>query len=121
MVSGADSSRASDFFAVDGDARFGFNARGDAAGEFHSVDREGMAGGNGAGVGLSEQEAGRRGASPASAARGGVFRLGLERVGADQLGEVRGLVRLSGADGAHLVEGDFAAESRGLESGFRAG
>ncbi len=40
---------------------------------------------------------------------GGVEGLGLEGVGADELGEVGGLVGLGGAMRAHLVEVDFAA------------
>ena len=39
----------------------------------------------------------------------GVFGLGLEGVGADELGEVGGLVRFGGAQWAHLGERDVAA------------
>jgi hypothetical protein len=81
-----------DLFAVDGDAGLGCDAGGDAAGELDAIDGEGVAGGDGGGVGLGEEERSRRGASPASAARARCWGLGLERVGADQLGEVGGLV-----------------------------
>ncbi len=45
----------------------------------------------------------------------------LEGVGADELGEVGGLVGFGRARWAHLVEVDFAAGRGGLESGLRAG
>ena len=51
--------------------------------------------------------------------RGG-FGLALERVAADEFGEVGGLVRGGGAHGAHLVEVNFAAEAGGLERRFGA-
>ncbi len=50
-----------DFFAMDGDARLGGDAVGDAAGEFDAVDGESVAGGNGGGVRLgSRTEPARR-------------------------------------------------------------
>ena len=106
---------------MDGDARLGFDAGGYSLGKFHSIHGEGVSGGHSGGVGFGEQEAAGATHLLLQQPGSGVFRLGLERVGADQLGEVRGLVGLGGARGAHLVERDFAAEGRGLESSFRAG
>ena len=108
MVSRSCSVERDDLFAVDGDAGFGFDAGGDAAGELDAVDGEGVAGGNGGGVGFGEQD--RAGAAHLLLQQPGrgVFGLGFERVGADQFGEVGGLVRLGGAGRAHLVELDFA-------------
>ncbi len=80
-----------------------------------------MAGGDGGGVGCGEEEGVGAAHLLLEEPGGGVFGLGLEGVGADELGEVGGLVGLGGADGAHLVEGDFAAESGGLQGGFGAG
>ncbi len=54
-----------DLFAVDGDAGLGGDALGDALRELDAVDGEGVAGGDGGGVGVGEEEASRRGASPA--------------------------------------------------------
>ncbi len=56
----------------------------------------------------------------------GVGRLALERVGADELAEIGGLVgggeaRLAVDHGAHLVEIHLAAEARRGQRGFRAG
>ena len=47
--------------------------------------------------------------------------LGLEGVGADELGKVGGLVGLGGAVRTHLVEVYLVASGGGLESGFGAG
>ncbi len=115
-----------DFFAVDGDGAGagtgeGGDAVGYAAGELDAVDGEGVAGGDGGGVGFGEE--GRTGAAHLLLEEpgGGVFALGLERVGADELGEVGGLVGLGGAVRAHLVEVNFAAQRGGLEGGFGTG
>ncbi len=51
---------------------------------------------------------------------GGVLGLRLEGVGADELGEVGGLVGLGGAIRTHLVEVYLAAEGGGLQGCFRA-
>ncbi len=48
----------------------------------------------------------------------GVLGLGLEGVGADELGEVGGLVRFGGANRAHLGDRDVATERGGLQCGF---
>ena len=110
-----------DLFAVDGDGGLGCDAGGDAAGELDAVDGQGVAGGDGAGVGLGEQDGTGAAHLLLQQPGRGVLRLGLERVGADQFGEVGGLVRLGGAGGAHLVERDPAAERGGLQRGFGAG
>ena len=121
MVSGSFSSSVSDFFAVDGDAGLGGDAVGDAAGELDAVDGEGVAGGNGGCVGFGKQDGAGAAHLLLEQPGRGVFGLGLEGVGADEFGEVGGLVGLGGAVRAHLVEVDFAAERCGLERGFRAG
>ncbi len=86
-----------------------------------AVDGEGVAGGDGGGVGVGEEEGAGAAHLLLEEPGGGVFGLGLEGVGADEFGEVGGLVGLGGAGGAHLVEVDFAAEGGGLEGGFGAG
>ena len=105
---------------MDGDAGFGGDAGGDAAGELDAVDGEGVAGGDGGGVGFGEEDGAGAAHLLLEEPGGGVFGLGLEGVGADEFGEVGGLVGFGGAGGAHLVEVDFAAEASGLECGFGA-
>ena len=110
-----------DFFATDFDVWLRGDEVGDAAGEFDAVDGEGVAGGNGAGVGgLQEEGAGAAHLLLEQPGRG-VFAFALEGVRADELGKVGGLVGFGGAEGAHLREDDVAAEVGGLESGFGAG
>ena len=110
-----------DFFADDGDARLGGDAFGDAAGELHAIDGEGVTSGDGAGVSFLQQ--GRCGEAHLLLEQPGrgVFAFAFEGVGADEFREVAGLVRFGRAVGAHLMEGDFAAETCGLQGGFRAG
>ena len=110
-----------DLFAVDGDAGFGGDAGRDALRELDAIDGEGVAGGDGGGVGVGEQEASGAAHLLLEQPGGGVFTLGLEGVGADELGEVGGLVGLSGAVRAHLVEVYGAASGGGLERGLGAG
>ena len=94
---------------------------GDAAGELDAVDGECVAGGDGRGVSCGEQERVRSTHLLFEQPGRGVFGLGLEGVGADELGEVRGLVRFGGAERAHLGERDVAAECGGLECGLGTG
>ena len=114
MVSGSFSLRVGDFFAVDGDV--GVRRRcGRLRGRRRvAVDGEGVAGGDGGGVGVGEEEGVGAAHLLLEEPGGGVFGLGLEGVGADEFGEVGGLVGLGGAVRAHLVEVDFAAEGGGL-------
>jgi hypothetical protein len=105
---------------VDGDAWFGCDAVGDACGEFDSVDGERVAGGNCGSVGFGEEDAAGSAHLLLEEPGGCVFRLGLEGVGADEFGEVAGLVGFGGAGGAHLVEVNLAASFGGLEGSFRA-
>ena len=106
---------------MDGDAGFGGDTGGDALGELDAVDGEGVAGGDGGGVGFGEEDAAGAAHLLFQEPGSGVFGLGLEGVGADEFGEVAGLVGLGGARGAHLVEIDFASAFCGLQGGFRAG
>ena len=92
-----------------------------AFGELDAVDGESVAGGNGGGVGFGEEDAAGAAHLLLEEPGSGVFGLGLEGVGADELGEVGGLMRFGGAHGAHLVEIDFAAEAGGLQRGFGTG
>ena len=101
-----------DLFAADGDAGTVFQQRGDAAGELDTVDGEGVAGGDGGGVGFAEEKGVGAAHLLLEEPGRGVFGLGLEGVGADEFGEVGGLVGLGGAVRAHLVEGDGAAPGR---------
>ena len=110
-----------DLFAVDGDAGFGGDALGDAAGELDAVDGEGVAGGDGGGVGFGEEDGAGAAHLLLEQPGGGVFGLGLEGVGADELGEVGWSGGLRWSGGAHLVEVDVAAERGGLERGFGTG
>ena len=99
-----------DFFAADFDVGVGGDQVGDAAEKMFAVDGEGVAGGDGGGVGGLEEEAVGAAHLLLEQPGGGVFGLGLEGVGADELGEVGGLVGFGGAEGAHLGEDDLAAE-----------
>jgi hypothetical protein len=90
-------------------------------GELDAVDGEGVAGGDGGGVGVGEQEGAGAAHLLLEQPGRGVFGLGLERVGADEFGEVGGLVGFGGAVRAHLVEVDLAAAAGGLQGGFGAG
>ena len=92
-----------DLFAVDGDSVLGCDAGGDAAGELDAVNGQGVAGGDGGGVGLGQENGSGAAHLLLEEPRGGVFGFGLEGVGADEFGEVGGLVGLGGAAGAHLV------------------
>ncbi len=94
---------------------------GDAFREFDAVDGESVACRDGGGVGFSEEDAACAAHLLFQEPGCCVFRLGLKRVGADEFGEVAGLVGFGGASGAHLVEVDFAAACCGLQGGFRAG
>ena len=98
---------------------FGGDAGGYAGGEEFAVYGEGVAGGDGGGVGVREEEGACSAHLLLEEPGGGVFGLGLEGVGADELGEVGGLVGFGGARGAHLVEVDFAAEGRRLGGRLR--
>ena len=109
-----------DLFAVDGDAGFGSYAGGYSFGELDAVYGEGVAGGDGGGVGVGEEDGTGAAHLLFEEPGGGVFGLGLEGVGADEFGEVGGLVGLGGTRGTHLVEIDFAAEFCCLKGGFGA-
>ncbi len=106
---------------MDGDVGGGGDAGGDAGGEEFAVYGEGVTGGDGGGVGVGEEEGVGAAHLLLEEPGGGVLGLGLEGVGADEFGEVGGLVGLGGADGAHLVEVDFAACCGGLECCFGTG
>ncbi len=121
MVSGSFSLSASDLFALNGDARVVFELFSDAAGELDAVDGEGVAGGDGGGVGCGEEEGVGAAHLLLEQPGRGIFGFGLEGVGADELGEVGGLVGFGGAERAHLGERDVAAEGGGLECGFGTG
>ena len=110
-----------DFFAVDGDVGVTLEALFDAGGEGNAVDCEGVSGGDGAGIGLGEQEAAGGAHLLLEQPGGGVFGLGFKGVGGDEFGEVAGLVGLGGAVRAHLEEVDEMAPGGGLECGFGAG
>ena len=99
-----------DLFADYGDVGLGVDEFGDFCGKLDAVDGEGVAGGDGGGVGFGEEDTAGLAHLLLEEPGSGVFGLGLEGVGADELGEVGGLVGLGGARRAHLVEGDFGAE-----------
>ena len=109
------------FFATDFDVGVGGDHFGDACGEEFAVDGQGVAGGDRGGIGGLEEKAAGAAHLLFEQPGGGVFRFGFEGVGADELGEVGGLVGFGGAEGAHLGEDDAAAEAGGLQGGFGAG
>ncbi len=117
---------AGDFLADDTDCCFSGDGFGDAAGEFDAIDGEGVACGDGGFV-SNAQKSGTAAAHLLLEEPGrGVGRLAFERVRADELAKVDRLVggRETGLaidHGAHLIEVDFAAETRGGECSFRAG
>ena len=106
---------------MDGDVGVLLEAFADALREELAVDGEGVSGGDGGGVCVEEKEGVGAAHLLLEKPGGGVFGLGFEGVGADELGEVGGLMGLGGAVRAHLVEVDCAAECGGLERGFGTG
>ena len=80
-----------------------------------------MAGRDGGGVGVEEEEGVGAAHLLLEEPGGGEFGFGFEGVGADELGEVGGLVGLGGAVRAHFVEVYFATGRGGLQCGFGAG
>ncbi len=113
-------------FAMNGDAAFLFDGVGHPAGEFDPVDGQGVAGGHGARVRTGEQGAAGAAHFLLEQPGRGVFTLRLERVGADQLGEVGRLMCWRGAQRAvnhraHLVEVDLAASAGSHQGSLRAG
>ena len=83
--------------------------------EMIAIDRQRAAGGQLVGVaGGHDQRAGAAHLLMQQADRVGGGIVGAERVGADQLGEAVGLVRLGAAIGAHLVQDDGNAGLRDL-------
>jgi hypothetical protein len=110
-----------DFFPANCNERFAREGVGDFGGEGDAVDGESMPGRNGAGAGKLEQQ--RSGAAHFLFEQPGrsVHAVGLQRVGADQFGEVGGLMGGRGARGAHLTEFDGDAAAGALPGGFRSG
>ncbi len=119
VVSGRESRTSS---RMDGDVGLGGEALGDAA----RRRRRGRRRGRGR-RGRRWRRRRRAGSEPARrisclSSQGAVFSDSrFERVGADEFGEVGGLVGLGGAMRAHLVELDLLAAGGGLQRGFRAG
>ena len=108
-------------FTLDGDARVLFELLGDATRELDAINGERVAGGDGGGVGCCEEKGVGAAHLLLEQPGCGVFGLRLEGVGADEFGEVSGLVCLRGAERAHLGECDVAAEGCGLVCGFGTG
>ena len=97
-------------------------ALGDRAREAVAVDRQGAAGGQAMGIGRRQDQ--RAGAAHLlmQQADGVVLGIvGAQRVGADQLGAVLGLVRLGRAQRAHLVQHDGNAGLGQVPGGLAAG
>ncbi len=107
--------QARDLAALDGDERVRLELPRHVGGEAVAVDRQRAAGGQLVAVAGGHDE--RAGAphllvQQADGVAGGI--VGAEAVGADQLGEVAGLVRLGLALGPHLVQDHGHAEARDL-------
>ena len=95
---------------------------GDGGGKSVAVDRQRAAGGHLVGVGGAHDQRAQPahfGVQQADRVVGGV--VGAERIGADELGEAVGAMRLGHPDGAHLVQDDGDARLGDLPGGFRAG
>ncbi len=115
-----------DFFADHANAGLGRNSLGDAPRKLDAVHGQRVAGGH---SGLIRNAQKRRARPPhllLQQPRRRVGRLALERVGADQLAELDGLVgrrqpRLAVHDGPHLVEIHLAAQPRRGQRRFRPG
>ena len=111
----------SHLFAADVNATFMRERLSNAGGEGHAIDRQGMSGRNRGGARDRHQQ--RPGAShfffqqPGS----GVFAVRLQGIGANQLGEIGGLVRGSRARRPHLAELDVESAAGALPGGFRSG
>ena len=108
------------FFAVHRDARLGRDAFGDTFRELDAVHGQCVAGRDGGGVGFGEEDGAGAAHLLLQEPGRGVFGLGFEGVGADEFGEVRGLVGLGGAHRTHLVEVNLTASFCRLECRFGA-
>ena len=80
--------------------------------ERFAVDGEGVAGGDGGVIGSARRKESGSAHLLFQQPGGGVFGLGFEGVGADEFGEVGGLMGFGGARRTHFEEVDFAAAAR---------
>ncbi len=111
-----------DFLAVDLDQRLGFERRGDRGGEAVAIDRKRAAGRQLVEIGGAHHqraEPAHLGMQQADGAALGV--VGAERVRADQLGELSGLVRGGRALRPHFVQHHRHAAARKLPGGLGTG
>ena len=111
-----------DLAALERDERMGEDRRLDGFREAVAIDGERAAGRHLMGVGACDHDRAQR-AHLAMEDADGVGRgiVGAERIGADEFGEVGGLVRRGRPDRTHLVQYDRDAGLRRLPRGFRAG
>ena len=111
--------RFENFLAPDVDERLAFERRGDGGGKAVTIDRERAARRQLVGVGGVQHqraEPAHLGVKEADGAAVGV--VGAERVRADQLGELPGLVHGSRAHRAHLMQHHGHAAARDLPGGL---
>ena len=112
--------QAGNLAAFDGDERMFVERARDVRGEMIAVDGQRAAGGQLVGVaGGHDQRAGAAHLLVQQADRVGGGIVGAEGIGADELGEAVGLVRLGAANGAHLVQHDGDAGLRDLPRRLR--
>ena len=105
--------------AIDRDQRLGFQRAGDRGGETVAIDGERAAGRQLVAVGRAHHqriEAAHFGMQKADGAALGI--VGAERVGADQLGELSGLVCGGRAKRPHFVQHHWHAAARELPGGL---
>ncbi len=103
------------------DEGLGGDGGGDFAGEEVAIDGEGVTAGDAGFLGALKEEGVEAAKFLFEQPGGGGFGLALERVAADELGELVGLVRGGGLHGAHLVERAGEAAAGKLPGGFGAG
>ena len=110
-----------DFFADDANQRLALDGGGDSLGKLFAIDGQRVTGGNrGLARDLHQQRTGAAHLLFQQPGRG-VLGVGLQRVGAHQLGKVRGLVRGRRAHRPHLEQLDRDAAAGALPGCFRAG
>ena len=114
--------QAGDFLAADFDERVGLDLRLDGGGKSVPVDRQRAARGNLVDVGGGHDDRAAAAHFGVEQADGVVFPVVRpERVGADELGEAFGLMRIGAAHRAHLVQNDGDAGLGRLPGGLGTG
>ena len=114
--------RRRDFLAPDFDQRLAFKRRGDRCGKAVAIDRERAAGRKLMRIGRAHDQRAEPAHFGVQKSDGARLRVvGAERIGANELGEVSGLMRCGRAHRPHFVHYNRHAPARDLPGGFGTG